>query len=786
MKIIYYIKLAFKQIKTSILQSLINILGLSIGFTVIALICLYVNHQNGVDKFHNNVERIYRLEDGFGGITPATYLPFVMESIPEIENGCRFGNMKVLIQFQPKDQIDINKGVYTNVLLADSGFCQIFNFPLIKGNVKDAFANSKSILISESQSKLIFGDNDPINKTITYDGEYELIVKSVFKDIAVNSSLKFDAIVPIDFYKIYYHKPDFLDVWYRWNYETFILLHKNTNVDKVKAGIDSLNVNRYITVYDVKPEESESDVTLTNYADIYISDNTMDRHLHGNKKQIIIFSIIALFVLIIACINYINISVSMASKRFMTFGINKLSGATRRNMIQLILIESILISFIAVVISVLLVEFTLPYFRKLLDLEMQVPYSLKLTLIVFIGVPIVLGIIAGIAPSGYISKLNIIQILKGEIVKGKSSAVFRKALIILQFSISVFLVTGTILVKKQLDFITDFDPGYTMEQVAYSPLNNMITEHFDAFKAKVEENTEISDITRCNSVLTDAGTVWTVNDGVDKSITVPDIVIDENFFDFFGIDVISGRGFTADDMKGKERLIVANESLAKWFGGLDTVFTKKVYDYEIVGVAKDIQTTSLHEQSTPATYSFYPKGTYYIYFKIKSKNYQNALKHISEVWNDFAPQFPFKYDFLKDDFEYLYKSEIQFGKVFMIFGLLSIFIACLGLFAMSSFIAVKRTKEIGIRKAHGASIGQIIKLLSKEFVWLVIIANLIAIPASWFYLNNWLNSFAYKTTLSVSIYLFAAVVSLLIAFGTIFYHTISIARKNPVESLRYE
>ncbi len=786
MKIAYYFKWAFKQIRISTLQFFINILGLSIGFTVIALIFLYVNHQKNFDNFHSKIDRIYRLEDGFGGITPAPYLPFVLESISEIESGCRFGNLKVLVHYQPENEVDIRKGVYTRTLMADSSFCRIFNYPLLRGNLKDAINNPNSILITESQSKLIFGNEDPMNKIVTFDGDQELIVKGILKDLPHNSSIKFNAIVLFDFYKTYYHNPDFLEAWYRWNYETFILINKEVSPDVVKARIDSLNVQRYINVYDVKPEEAESDITLRSYSNIYISDMTMDRHLHGNKKQILIFSIIALFVLVIACINYINISVSMASKRFMTFGINKLSGATRRNLIQLILTESIFISFISVIISVLFVEFSLPFFRKLIDLEIQIPYSVSLIFVVFIGVPIILGFIAGIAPSIYVSRLNIIQILKGEIVKGKSNAIFRKALIIIQFSISVFLIAGTLLVKKQLDFITSFDPGYEMKQIMYSPINNLISDHFDVFKSRVTENPDILDVTRCNSVLTQHGTVWTVNDGEGKSITVPDIVVDENFFNFFGIDIISGRGFIADDILRNERLIITNESLAKWYGGIDTVYSKRIYDYEIVGVAKDIQIQSLHELSTPATYSYSPKSTYYVYLKIRSKNYQKAIDHISKVWNDIAPQFPFIYDFLEDDFKYLYKSEIQFGKVFFIFGVLSIFIACLGLFAMSSFIAIKRTKEIGIRKSHGATIRQIILLLSKEFVGLIIISNIIAIPVSWFYMNNWLNRFAYKTDLSIWIYSVAAIISLIIAFSTILYHTVLIARKNPVDSLRYE
>ena len=787
MRIFYNIRWTLKQFKVYPLQTLINIVGLATGITVFALIALYVNHQYKVNMFHKNADKIYRIEDDFGGITPATYLPFIQNQIPELKDGCRIGSFNVLVHYQPDEMIDVNKGVYTSTLFADSSFFKMFDFQLLKGNIQHAFTDPNSILISESQSIKIFGDRNPMNKQITFDGDLKLTVKGIFKDVTGLSSLRFQAVVPFDFYKNYFHDPQFLESWNRWMYETYVLVDDNKSADVLKIKMKDMLIDRYITKYNLSKEEADSNVKLNlrKYNEIYLSDS-MDRHYHGSKKQILIFSIIAVFVLIIACINYINIATAMAANRFKTMGIHKISGANRRSLIFMVLTEGIIIAFISIAIATLWIEFLLPYFRKLVDLELQIPYSFWLIFSVFIMVPLVLGIISSIFPSVYLSSFNVIDVLKGEFVKGKSGNTFRKILIISQFSISVFLIAGTILVKKQLNFINHYDPGYQMEQVVYSVSNNLILDHYDVFKSRLLENPDILGVTRCNMYITQSGTVWTVNDGKDRSITALDYRIDEDFLDFFGIKVISGRGFTEDDLKRKDGLTLVNNNLAKWYGGLDTVLTKKIYDIEIIGVVNDIHSTSLHEELSPATFTLDPQRTYVVYYKIRSEKYQETLKYISDVWNDIAPQFPFEHNFLEDEFEKIYKSEIKFGQIFMIFGLLSIFIASIGLFAMSSFIAIKRTKEIGIRKSVGASTWKIILLLSKELSVWVLLANLIAIPLSWVYLNNWLNAFAYKTTLSWWIFALSAIISLLIALSTIFYHTITTASKNPVDSLRYE
>jgi ABC-type antimicrobial peptide transport system permease subunit len=785
MRIKYFIKWSFKQFKSFPVQTAINILGLSLGLTVFALISSYVWHQKQVDTFHSNLNHIYRAENNFYGITPATYLDFYRSQIPEIKDGCRFGKTNSLLHYQSQNKTGSQQGIYSDIMLTDSSFFNIFSYPLLSGNPSETFIDPNVIILTKTLSEKLFGDEDPYGKTVRFNGNHQLKVVGIMSDFNGNSSLTCEAVVPFDFYKVWFQEPNTLDRWNRWMYETHFLFHDNVDPLIVKAKMDSLLGERYVTEYDVSRDDLQVDQTLRPYKEIYLSD-IGDRHKHGNKKHILIFSIIAVFVLIIACINYINISTAVAANRFKTLGVKRINGATRGNLIKSILFEGVLIAFLSVVISVVLVEFILPYFKELTDLDIQIPYSLPLMAFVFIGVPIVLGIISSIYPAYYITNFDLIDVLQGKFVKGKSGSLFRKVLIILQFSISVFLIIGTITVKKQLSFITDFDPGYKMNQVIYTKLNPTINNHFDVLKSRILENPNVLGLTRCNSNIMSSGSVWTVSDGEDKSITVPQFSVDEDFFDFFDISITWGRGFTSEDLKNKSKLCIINQKLADWYGGVDTLFTKKIYDEEIIGVIENIQIDNLHQELQPMTVSLDPDNTHLLYYKINAENYKETLKYISEIWKEIAPEFPFEYHFMEDEFENLYETEIQFSKVFTVFSILSIFIACMGLFAMSSFIALKRTKEIGIRKSHGASIGQILILLSKEFTVLVLVANIIAIPLAWFYLKNWLNSFAYKTELSWWVYALAAFISLIIALITVYYHTIKTAQKNPVESLRYE
>jgi len=784
MKVLYNIKWSFKQFKRYPLQSFINVFGLAVGLTVFMLISLYIHYQVGVDKFHDNADKIYRVEHGFGGITPGTYLDFFREKNPEIKYASRLHYLNGSLHFQPADDSDKTLGFQSQIAMADKDFLKMFNYPLVRGSIDDIYSDPATIILSESLAEKLFGDEDPINKMIIYDSENPLVVKGIMKDVPNNSSTKFDALMSIDYYKIYYKDPEYFANTGRWMYETFFLFDEGTNMGHIKDKFDEQLTDYYINSQHLK-KEYKANVKLQQYSGIYFYSG-MDRHEHGDKNHVTIFSIIAIFVLLIACINYINISTALASTRFKTLGIRKVAGATRKDIIKLILYEGIIIAFLAVTLSVLITEFVLPYFRELAHLDIQVPYSWFLMIVVFLALPLILGLLAGLYPSFYLSKFKLTAVVKGEATKGKSGAIFRKVLTILQFTISVFLIIGTIAVKKQLNYINTFDPGFETEQIGYTLLNSPITKHYDAFKDKLQQNANVLGLTRCNSFISSAGSWTTIMDGSEKSVDGYFFSVDEYFFDFFGIKFIKGRDFNSHDLLKDHPPVIINKKLADWYGSVDTALTKQYYKGEIVGVVEDIQITSLHSEPGPIIFQVGTKYGYLLYIKIGAADYKKTMEYINDAWSEIAPEHPFDFTMLDDTFERQYEAEIQFGKVFMIFAIISIFLACLGLFALASFMSLQRTKEIGIRKALGSTTWSITLLLSKELTQWVVISNIIAAPLAYYFMTKWLNSFAFKTNLSWWIFVIAVAISLTIALITILYHTLRTANKNPVDSLRYE
>ena len=784
MKIIYNIKWSFKQFRNYPLQAFINILGLAVGLTVFMLIVLYINHQKKIDQFHEHAENIYRLEHGFGGITPATFLDLYQDKVPEIKYSARMSFLNGLIQYQPEAMDKVQKGFNSQISMVDKDFFDLFTYPLVKGNLDEIFADASSIILSESLAKKLFGEIDPINKMITYDTENSLVVKGIMKDVPESSSLEFDAAIPLDYYKVLNNDQDFFSNWGRWMYETYFMFDQGANIQDVKTKLDDLLTDYYINSQGIR-KDYKANQTLRPYSEIYFGEE-MDRHKHGTEKHIIIFSIIAFFVLLIACINYVNISTALASSRFRALGIRKIVGAARKDIIKIILYESCVVAFIAVVLSVLITEFALPYFEDLTHLKIHVPYSWQILAILFILLPLVMGLIAGFYPSIYLSRFKLTEVVKGELISGKSGSVFRKVLTILQFTISVFLIIGTLVVKKQMTYINQFDPGFETEQIVYTFLNASISKHFDVFKEKLLENSEVSGVTRCNNFIASAGSWSTVSDGAERNVSGHYFAVDEDFFDFFEIDFINGRNFNRNDVLKENKPYIINKKLADWYGSADTALVKEISNSEIVGIIDNIQVSNLYSEPETAVFQLKPEYTSVGYIKINSTNYKQTMEYIKSIWTEIAPAYPFEMEFLDESFEEIYDKEIQFSRVFLIFAMISIFLACLGLFALASFMSLKRTKEIGIRKALGSSTWSVALLLSKELTQWVLISNLIAAPLAYYLMTNWLNSFVYKTNLSWWIFVLAAVISLSIALITILYHTVKTARKNPVDSLRYE
>lgn len=779
MKISYYLKWSFKQFRKYPLQTAINVLGLAVGLTVFSFIMIYVNHQVSVDQYHEQVERIYRLENGFGGITPATYAPAIKEKIPEVSSVGRFRTYGDVLQYTPEDYNGIKQGIRVSVGYLDESIFDIFSYNLLRGDVADLYRMEGAIFLSESLAHKLFGEDEPLNKIIYSEDGERYVVKGIMADLPETTSIDFSAMVAFEHLKVKFHDPNLFDSWGRWMYETYILSIPGASSKVVKEKIDGV-------LAEASTKKDAYDTQLMPYGEIYFT-KTMDFHHHGNRKHVLIFSLVGIFVILIALINYVNINTALASTRFKALGIKKIVGAMRTDLMRLILFESIVVAFVSVVLGMLFIEFFTPMFQDFTNIKATLPYSIVFFPLAFVVAPLLLGSLAGIFPAIYLSDFSLLEVLKGKSQSGKAANRFRSILTVIQFVIAVFLISGTLLVQKQLHFISRYDPGYNIEQVGYMFATKEISKNYDSFKQQLLKQQGVKAVTRCNNVIVNSGNFASVTHE-DESREVYYYAVDENFTHLFDVELIKGRLFRASDKQKEEKPVLITRELAEWYGGVDSALTQEVLDKKVVGVVENMQTQNLHQKANPVVIHLTSPGRHsaLVYIKIDTRNYQETLTKIEDVCHEFVPALPFEFHFLQDSFEDIYRADIQFGHVFLIFSIVAICLACLGLFALISFVSLKRTKEIGVRKSLGSSTWSIVLMLSVDFGKWILLANLIALPAAYFFLSSWLASFEYSTNLSWWIFGAAAFISLLIALTTIFYHTLRTARQNPVVALRVE
>jgi putative ABC transport system permease protein len=779
MKIAYYLKWSLKQFRKYPLQTAINVLGLAVGVTVFSFIMIFVNHQISVDQFHEKVDRIYRIENGFGGITPATYSPALKDKIPEVSAVGRFRTYGDILQYTPENYNGVKQGIRVSVGYLDESIFDIFSYSLLRGDIADLYNMEGAIFLSESLAHKLFGEEDPLHKIIHSEDGERYVVKGIMADLPETTSISFSAMVAFEHLKVKFHDPNLFDSWGRWMYETYVLSAPDASSNVVKEKIDGV-------LEEASANKGVYNVQLKPYGDIYLT-QVMDFHRHGNQKHVLIFSLVGIFVILIALINYVNINTALAATRFKALGIKKIVGAKRADLVRLILFESIVVAFISVVLALLLIEFFTPMFQDFTNIEATLPYSFGFLPVAFIVVPLLLGSLAGFFPAVYLSDFKLLDVLKGKTESGRAANRFRSILTVVQFVIAVFLITGTLLVQKQLRFVNQFDPGYTIEQVGYLFAPNEISNNYDSFKQQLLNQSGVKAVSRCNNVIVNSGNFATV-EKEERKREVYYYAVDEDFTDLFGVELLKGRLFRASDMQKDDRPVLITRELAHWYGGIDSALTQEVLDHKVIGVVENMQTQNLHQKSNPVVMHLTPAGrqSSLVYIKMDARNYKETLTKIEDVCHDFVPALPFEFHFLQDSFEDIYRADIRFGQVFLIFSIVAICLACLGLFALISFVSLKRTKEIGVRKSLGSSTLSIVWMLSVDFGKWVLLANLIALPAAYFFLSSWLASFEYSTTLSWWIFGAAAFISLLIALATIFYHTLRIARQNPVVALRVE
>lgn len=782
-----YLKIAFRNIKRYKVFSFINIAGLAIGMAACILILLWVQDELNYDRFHKNVNHLYRIFAEFTyaneswPVTPIPLAPALKKDFPEIIDAVRFRPYSTLIA---SDETKFNqRGAFV-----DPTFLTTFAFPLVKGNAATAFTDPASIVITKALSEKLFGQENPIGKALRINNEFDCKISGVLKNITTNSHLQFDFLLSFD---IFLKMERDTENWERFHLSTYVMLHKNARVDKVAKKLTGL-MNKH------NPEN-----------DIQLHLQSLTRiHLYnlnggGRIDSIYIFSAIAVFILMIACINFINLTTARSSTRFKELGVRKVTGAGKWDFIRQFMGESFLLSLIAFIIAIILVFLILPAFNHLTGKILALDFIKNGNAIIgLISILVFTSIIAGSYPIFYFTSLKPIALIKTSsrpVVKKDSSTSLRKSLVVLQFSISIFLIIATLVIAEQLGFIQNKNLGYESEQVLYLPLKGTMKKNYQAIKNELLRDKNILNVAGTSGMLVDYISSF---DGFDWEGKTPDKrlsmvlgVVDIDYIQTLKMAMAAGRNFSHDYPSDATSGFLVNESAVKAMAIDSPIGKRFVFEGHqgrregtIIGVVKDFHFQSLHNTIEPLVMMVDVDRFNYLCLRIQTTDGQlsETIKNLERSWMQFAPGYPFEYTFLDEEFAEMYQSEQQTEKIFGYFTFWAIFISGMGLFGLAAFAIERRKKEIGIRKVLGASVSGIIGLLSQEFVILVLISNVIAWPLAYYGANKWLQNFAYHIHLSWLYFAISGTGALLIAIVVVSFQSLKVAVTNPIESLRYE
>jgi len=784
-----YLKIALRNIQRHKGYSFINIFGLAIGLTCCLLILLWVQDELSYDKFHEQAANIYRIEQeqNYSGrkyhvnVTPYPCAPVWKDEIPEILDATRYANCgSRSLRYGEKAFVE------SNVQAVDPAFFTMFDYPLLRGD-RHAVMNEKySIVIDEKTADKYFGNENPVGKTLIYDSQYNLTVTGVLKKAPSNSILKPEILVHLELTK---ELGEYNDSWGSNNILSFVLLQENANITDVN--------NKITTVVNNHKKKNTN---------IFMVDPLTRIHLYGffgfdhnpvAIKFVYIFSIIAGFILLIACINFMNLATARSANRAREIGMRKVVGASRKNLIFQFIGESILLSLFAVLISILFVVLLLPVFNTIAGKEIlwkalfngQFIFGLLL-------ITVITGLVSGSYPALFLSGFKPVTVLKGNLTGGRSQ-LLRRILVIIQFSLSVILIIGTLVIYKQLHFMRSKDLGFDQEHVIAISMQGDIKNSYQTLKQELVPIPEVLNVSasshRPTNIGSNAGGIQWDGKDPEMDIVVGMSSVDYDYIETMQIEMLEGRAFSRDfpnDVSNDNvNVFMINETLAKIIGK-DPIINETIkfigIEGSIVGVMKDFHFRSIHNSIEPLALFGYPKYFNHILIRLAPGDVTKSLDTVEKVWNRVLPNAPFDYRFLDEDFEWMYRTETSMSQLVKYFAILAIIIASLGLFGLASFTAEQRMKEIGIRKVLGDSVRNLVLLMTGQFTKWVLIADLIAFPAAYFIMKKYLEQYAYRIELSVSVFLLAGVLALVVALLTVSFQAIKAAIMNPAKTLKYE
>ncbi len=801
------IKVAFRNIWKKKSFSFINIVGLSVGIACFFLITINVRHESSYDKFQKNGERIYRIAleriypDNviFYAIIPYSIGDAMKTDFPEVERMTRVfdNNNPFMLRYEDKSYEE------QNIFFVEQNFFEMFSMPLIKGTPENVFSTPNSMVMTQDTALKYFGDEDPVGKYLT-SPQGQVLVSGVCENVPENSHMEFDFLMSLNLIG-FQNRPNYVS----FSVHTYVMLQEGVSPDEVEGKMPGL-VERYAA----GPIQAQTGLSFKEYTAAgngynYFFQPIRDIHLrsnleaeikpNGNITYVYVLIAIAAFLIIIACVNFMNLATARSASRAREVGIRKIVGSTKGLLIRQFLFESLVMSLISVVVAAILVQLLLPVFNQLTRKQLEIHYLQDPFSIVFLlAIGLFVGLLAGLYPAFVLSSFRPVTVLKGRFTTSRSGTRMRNALVVLQFAISIICIAMTILVFRQMNFMQKKDLGFDKENQMIVERAYALQNRGEAFKQELRTLPGVVSASGSNTLVS-GGAYFGVMfkaEGNPEVKTTRGMVIDEDFIETMGLTITQGRGFSKEFNETNNLII--NESTIKEFGWENPIGKKinrlgdtneQTGDYTIVGVVEDFHYNSLHSPvNSFVLFGFDPNQIVYtnLNIKIRPENISSAVAAIEEKWKAFIPQEPLGYYFLDDKLDEMYGNEKTSGQIFSIFSLLAIVIACIGLFGLSAYMAELRTKEIGIRKVLGSSASKIVVLLSKDFAKLVALAFVIATPIAYYAMNRWLQNFAFRSPVQVWIFLFAGLAAVLIAQLTISFQALKAANTDPANALRFE
>ena len=802
-----YLKIAWRNISKQKMYSLIQIGGFALGISACLLIALFISDEFSYDRHFLDGDRIFRIaivDKDFGKYVylQAPFSNALKADFPEVEQAGRLNRTELFGAGSNEiRRSDRNINTYEEgFAYADQSLLELLDLPMIYGNSSHALDEPFTMVISKRIADKYFPNENPVGKTLIINSNFSkpYRIGGVF-NFPEKSHFQYNFLLTLKGFEFYKGEQD---NWGANNYYTYVKLRPGTNVSKFETKLSDIINNKYLIpaarqagYKDAEKLRERFSYELQPLSDIYLnSEGVQDDLKHGDIRYIWLFGIIALFILIIASINFINLSTAKSANRAKEVGLRKTVGSNKANLIIQFLTESVLYGVLSFVLGIFLAEVLLPYFNMLSGRSLVIPWAAWWWLVpVFVTSSVVIGALAGFYPSFYLSSFKPINVLKGNLSRGSKRSAMRNGLVIFQFTISIILITGTFIIYGQFSYILNKKLGFDKEQVVLLHGANTMDDHIKSFKNELlnlpdVKSVSIGDYLPISGTKRDGNSFWSE----EKRSTEPSIggqfwKVDEDYINTMGMKIVKGRNFSVD-MPTDSRAAIINQTLAKELGLADPI-GKRIMNgnqtFTVIGVVEDFNYESM-KQKIGGMCLVLGSSPNIVSVKVNTSDMSRTIRSITGVWNRFSPNQPIRYNFLDESFAKMYADVQRMGLIFSTFALLAIIIACSGLFALSSFIIVQRTKEIGIRKVLGASISNVVFYISKDFLILVAVSNVIALPVAYYFMNKWLQDFAYRMNINWWIFALAGGIVLVIALATVSFQAIKAATANPVKSLRYE